>query len=32
MTQANPVILAGLIKAWCKKAPDTEILTFVQVD
>ena len=32
MTQANPVILAGLIKAWCEKAPDTEILTFVQVD
>ena len=32
MTQANPVILAGLIQSWCRQDPDKEILTFVEID
>jgi crotonobetaine/carnitine-CoA ligase len=32
MTQANPVILAGLIRAWCEQTPDRQILTFVSTD
>jgi len=32
MTQANPVILAGLIQTWCDQSPDKEILTFVSID
>ena len=32
MTQGNPVILAGLIRAWCQQSADKEILTFVQID
>jgi len=31
MSQANPVILAGLIRSWCEKSPEKEILTFVQI-
>ena len=32
MSQANPVILAGLIQSWCRQDPDKDILTFVQID
>jgi crotonobetaine/carnitine-CoA ligase len=32
VTQENPVILAGLIRAWCQRSADKEILTFVQID
>jgi len=32
MSQANPVILAGLIQSWCQQDPDKDILTFVQID
>ena len=32
MAEANPVILANLVHNWCGKAPDLEILTFVDID
>lgn len=31
MTAANPVILADLIRHWCDKAPERDVLTFVEV-
>ncbi|MBT8054534.1 MAG: AMP-binding protein [Xanthomonadales bacterium] len=32
MSQANPVILAGLIQSWCRQDTDKDILTFVQIE
>jgi carnitine-CoA ligase len=32
MSKGNPVILANLIRNWCDKAPDRDILTFVEID
>ena len=32
MSDRNPLILANLIRNWCDKAPDLQILTFVEID
>ena len=32
MSDANPAILANLIRIWCDKAPDRDVLTFVSID
>ena len=32
MSEQNPVILANLVRQWCDKAPDEDILTFVSID
>ena len=32
MTEANPLILANLVRGWCEKSPDSELLTFVSID
>jgi crotonobetaine/carnitine-CoA ligase len=32
MNTDSPVILAGLIRSWCEKNPDRDILTFVEID
>lgn len=32
MSDANPAILANLIRNWCDKAPDRDVLTFVSID
>lgn len=32
MTERNPLILANLIRNWCDKAPDDELLTFVSIN
>ncbi|MBT8059149.1 MAG: AMP-binding protein [Gammaproteobacteria bacterium] len=32
MNTENPVILADLIRAWCEKEPQRDILTFVEID
>lgn len=31
MTARNPAILANLVRNWCDKAPDDELLTFVSI-
>ncbi|MEH6634239.1 MAG: AMP-binding protein [Halioglobus sp.] len=32
MSERNPLILANLIRNWCAKAPERQILTFVDID
>ena len=32
MSERNPLILANLIRNWCDKEPDLEVLTFVEID
>jgi crotonobetaine/carnitine-CoA ligase len=32
MPEHNPLILANLIRSWCGKAPDRDVLTFVNID
>ncbi len=32
MSEADPTILANLIRSWCDKAPDRDVLTFVNID
>jgi len=32
VSERNPLILANLIHSWCDKAPDRDILTFVNID
>jgi crotonobetaine/carnitine-CoA ligase len=32
MPERNPLILANLIRNWCDKAPDRDVLTFVNID
>lgn len=32
MSTADPVILANLIRSWCDKAPERDVLTFVNID
>jgi crotonobetaine/carnitine-CoA ligase len=32
MAERNPIILANLIRNWCERDPDREILTFVSID
>ena len=32
MPERNPLILANLIRNWCDKQPDLDILTFVEID
>jgi crotonobetaine/carnitine-CoA ligase len=32
MSDSNPTILANLVRNWCDRAPDRDVLTFVDVD
>jgi crotonobetaine/carnitine-CoA ligase len=32
MNMTDPVILAGLIRTWCDRSPERQILTFVSID
>ncbi len=32
MSERNPLIMANLIHNWCDKAPDRDVLTFVNID
>lgn len=32
MTERDPAILANLIRTWCEKAPEKQLLTFVEID
>ena len=32
MAEPNPAILANLVRNWCDKAPDRDVLTFVEID